>query len=231
MNLIELSREVKRESGLSGDGATTVSLAKGNDERILAWVREAWRDIDLMHETWTWRQAQAEGQTSGAMLMEPGAAAPGFALTSFARWRQHTRLYQPTAFRVSDGLQAERPLGFLPYDRFRRLFMVGVHQPGGLQYWSESPAGDFMVGPTPDSTHVVRADYIRDHVPLVADTDTPALPARFHPLIVWRALREYGGFDAATEAYMRADRNLSGGLPSLRQACLPEIRFSTRGLA
>lgn len=231
MNLIELAREVKRESGLSGDGPVSGALARGNETRIIGWVRSAWRDIDLMHEAWSWRQASGQATTSGSMVLAPGAAGPGFAIASFAKWRLPTREYQPTAYRAADGAQAEHPLTFVPYDQFRRMFMVGVHLAAGLQYWSISPAGEFLVGPTPDSAHVVTADYIRGHVRLQADTDVPALPADFHELIVWRALREYGGFDAASEVYGRADRNLASGLPTLRQACLPTIRFAARSLA
>ena len=88
-----------------------------------------------------------------------------------------------------------------------------------------------MVGPTPDAPHMVRADYIRDVVDMAADSDVPGLPARFHMLIVWRALSEYGGFDAAGEVFQRASGNYNSLLSALHQAQLPGIRFTARPLA
>ena len=64
-----------------------------------------------------------------------------------------------------------------------------------------------------------------------ADTDTPAMPTRFHSLIVWRALTEYGGYDAASEVFQRADRNYTMAMPALLQSQLPQRWIAARGLA
>jgi predicted acylesterase/phospholipase RssA len=48
---------------------------------------------------------------------------------------------------------------------------------------------------------------------------------------VWRALIEYGGFDAAGEVVQRAERNYSTNLPALLQAQLPARWISARPLA
>ena len=66
---------------------------------------------------------------------------------------------------------------------------------------------------------------------MVLDADEPALPARFHNLIGWRALREYGGFDAASEVYQRAEQNYSMGFSALAQSQLPRPGFGARPLA
>jgi hypothetical protein len=78
---------------------------------------------------------------------------------------------------------------------------------------------------------MIRADYIRDVQDLTADTDIPQMPTRFHSLIVWRALIEYGGYDSASEVFQRADRNYTMGMPALLQAQLPKRWISARPLA
>lgn len=233
MDLLALARAAKRESGLTSSATDPAAFATatGDDLRFFHWVAWAWRDIDLMHESWAWRRASATATTSGSRTLGPTDVAPGFALTDFGSWLAATREYQPSAYKVSAGQIAENPLTWLDYDRFRQMFTVGTHTAAPLVYWSIAPNGDFLVGPTPDEAHVVRADYVKDHVALAADADVPTLPSRFHMIIVWRALREYGGFDAASEVWQRADGNYRSMLPALSQAQLPKMRWGGRPLA
>ena len=100
-----------------------------------------------------------------------------------------------------------------------------------MRFWSVDPSGDLLVAPTPDSAHKVRASYIRDVVDMTADADEPAMPQRFHMMIVWRALREYGGFDAASEVVQRADQNYNMLMSALTQSQLPAPGFCARPLA
>ena len=233
MNFLQLAQAAKRESGLSGGGPASISTATGDDLRFFHWVAWVWRDIDLMHESWAWRRASAQATTSGSMTLSPTAAGD-FNLSDFGSWKPadaNPRGYRPTTYKVSDGQSAERPLYFMVYDRFRNQFQVGTHTAAPLQYWTVAPNGDFLVGPTPDAAHVVKADYIKDHTALAADADEPAMPSRFHMLIVWHALREYGGYDAASEVWQRADRNFRSLWPALAQAQLPQMRWGAPPLA
>jgi hypothetical protein len=230
VNYLQLAQSVKRESGLSGGGPISVVTATGDDARIFQWVNWAHRDICLMHESWLFRRGSALGQTS-SMAMPHDLIAPGFALSDFADWKPENNEYKPSAWRVSDGQQAEKTLSYLMWDEFRARYVMGSHDAGAVTHWTTDPSGQLMVGPTPDSAHMVRADYIKDVVDMTADTDTPMIPARFHNLIVWRALVEYGGFDAAAEVYQRADRNYATGLSALLQAQLPMRWIAARPLA
>jgi hypothetical protein len=225
MNRLQLAQAVKRESGLTGGGPVSTLTATGDDLRVVNWVDWAWRDIELMHESWLWRRATATGQTNGTTTMAAAASVPGFALTSFSRWLQPARDYQPSAYRVTDGISAERPLRFMSYNDFRQRFLTGTHTPGALTRWTIAPNGDLLVGPTPDSAHLVRSDYIKGHTPMAADADAPGMPADHHMTIVWRALKEYGGFDAASEVWQRADANLNSGMAALAQSQLPPMRW------
>lgn len=230
MNFLQLAQSVKRESGLSGGGPVSVVTATGDDARFFQWVNWAHRDICLMHETWLFRRGSALGQTT-VMAMPHDLAAPGFGLTDFGSWKPQNPEYRPSAWRVSDGQRLEQHLSYLPWDEFRARFVMGTHEAGPVKFWTTDPAGQLMVSPTPDSAHMVRADYIKDVVDMTADADQPMLPTRFQPLIVWRALTEYGGFDAAGEVMQRAERNYNTNLPALLQAQLPMRWISARPLA
>ncbi len=229
MNFLQLAKAVKRESGLSGGAPASVVTANGDDARIFEWVNWAWRDIAMAHEGWLFRRGEALGETT-AMAMPPAAAAPGFALADWADWKPQADGYKATAWRVADGQATEHALEFVPYEPFRQRFIVGTHVPGPLRFWTTAPGGELLVAPTPDAAHRVRAAYIRDVVDMALDADVPAMPPRFHPLIVWRALREYGGFDAASEVYQRAEQNYSMGFSALAQSQLPRPGFGARHL-
>lgn len=230
MNFLQLAQAVKRESGLSGGGPVSVVTATGDDARFFQWVNWAHRDICLMHETWLFRRGSALGEAT-VMAMPHDLAAPGFGLTDFGSWKPQNPEYRPSAWRVSDGQRLEQHLSYLPWDEFRARFVMGAHEAGPVKFWTTDPAGQLMVAPTPDSAHMVRADYIKDVVDMTADADQPMLPTRFQPLIVWRALTEYGGFDAAGEVMQRAERNYNTNLPALLQAQLPMRWISARPLA
>lgn len=229
---LALAQAVKRESGLTGGGPTSFATASGDDLRLFHWVSWAWRDLDLMHEQWKWRRGTGTATTGGGITL---TGVTSFGLADFGRWLPSSRVYQPSAYKVSAGASAEQGLTFLEYDNFRSKFIMGSHTAAGLQYWTAAPNGDMLVGPTPDENHVVRADYIKKHVALESaidpDAAEPTMPADFHPLITWYALREYGGFDAASEVWQRADRNYRSLLPSLNQSQLPAMRWGARPLA
>ena len=191
------------------------------------WVNWAARDITLSREDWRWRRGMATLASTVTQVNAPAA----FGLTDFASWKAGNATYKPSAYRVSDGASMEQPLAFVDYDTFRQRYLVGVQTPSAVQGWSVSPSEEFLLGPAPDSAHFVRADYIKDYTDMVADADVPAMPLRFHMLIVWRALMEYGGFDAASEVYQRAERNYNLAWPQLTQSQLEAPSFMARSLA
>lgn len=227
MNLLQLAQAVKRESGLAGGGPTAFATASGDDARIFHWVIGAWREIDLMHEAWGWRRASATAPTNGTTAL----AVSDFGMADFGAWKRASRDYGVSAWRTADGVACEQQLAWMPYETFRRAYLLGAHQAAGLQHWSLTPGGDLLVGPTPDADHTVRADYIRDHTALAADADVPALPSRFHMLIVWEALLQYGGYDAASEVAQRARRNADALWGPLSQDQLPAVGWGARPLA
>lgn len=227
MNYLQLAQAVKRETGVAGSGPSSVSTPVLQESRLFTWVNWAARDITLQREDWRFRRGTATLASTTNQLNLP----TDFGLTNFASWKPATRFYKPSAYRVSDGASQERELTWMDYDLFRKTFLIGAPAPGSVQYWSISPNEELLLGPAPDSAHFIRADYVKDYVDMVADTDVPAIPTRFHMLIVWRALREYGGFDAATEVYQRASENYTAMWPQLVQSQIEAPSFVAQSLS
>ena len=228
MNFLALAQAVKRESGLGMESSiVSYTTATGDDRRMFQWVNWAARDITLSRENWRWRHGAA---TLASTLTQANAASL-FGLTDFASWKAASKEYKPSAYRISDGASTEKPLAWLEYEQFRQMFTVGSQTTGSAQYWSISPSEEFLIGPAPDSAHFIRADYVKDFTDLAADADIPSIPTRFHMLIVWRALMEYGGFDAAGEVYQRAERNYATDWADLARSQLIMPTFAARSLA
>lgn len=226
MNYIQLAQAVKRESGMSGTVASVITTIS-EDARIVQWVDWATRDIVLAREDWRFRRGTATAAAATAQASDP---AVDFSLTDFVSWKKANQSYAPSAYRVSDGESTERRLQWMTYDQFRMTFMVGSQSPGAATYWSISPEEDFLLGPAPDSAHFIRADYIKGYQGYVDDTSTPQIPERFHMLIVWRALMEYAGYDAASETYQRAEGNYRSMWTNMVQTQLDTPGFAARSL-
>lgn len=228
MNFLQMVQAVKRESGLgSAASIASYTTASGDDLRMFNWVNWAARDITLAREDWRFRR----GMATLASTTSIANTSTAFGLTDFASWKGANSTYKPSAYRVADGVSQERELEWMDYDTFRKQFYTASHSAGTVQYWSISPSEEFLVGPTPDSAVFLRADYIKDYTDMAADADTASIPSRFHMLIVWRALMEYGGFDAAGEVYQRAERNYTLGWPQLVQSQMDTPIIAARALA
>lgn len=70
---------------------------------------------------------------------------------------------------------------------------------------SVKPNKDLAFGPSPDRAYFIGAEYYQKPTEFSADGDEPALPDRFHMMIVYRAMMFYGGFEAAPEVYQRGE--------------------------
>ena len=70
---------------------------------------------------------------------------------------------------------------------------------------SVTPEKDLAFGAIPDQDYVIDGEYYTQPVTLVLDTDVPAIPARFHMMIVYRAMMYYSGYEAAPEVLARGE--------------------------
>lgn len=228
MNFLSLAQAVKRESGLGMESSiVSFATAAGDDRRMFQWVNWAARDITLSKPGWRFRRGAATLASTTDQANTPAA----FGLTDFASWKPATKTYKPSAYMISQGAGTESELQWLEYDQFRAIYIVGVQTPGVSVNWTISPSNELLLGPAPASAHFVRADYIKDYTDMTADADVPTIPSSFHMLIVWRALMEYGGFDAAGEVYQRAERNYNSSFPQLVLDQTDSMAFAAWSLA
>jgi len=191
MNFLELCREVARESGTLAGGAgeiiTVVDNKVGRIAKIVAWVRDAWVSIQLEHNDWFWMQREFSSPLStGVMRYAP----LDLSLARVAAWILDdcgdpvTTIQNPSADR-SD----ESQLRIISFGEWRARYGRGQHDASRPTEIAVGADGRLAIGARPDQTYTLRGMYRAAPQVLAANTDVPEMPAHFHKLIVWEAIK------------------------------------------
>lgn len=181
MNFLDLCQRLVQETGIADDGPATVAGQTGDMGRIVNWTNDAWLKIQSIREDWNW------AWSTGSSTLN--AASHTITLPSTVE----------TVKRVSVGQ------GFLQYENYNDFAdAYRVISDGAPSVWSIRPDGVLVFNTKPSENLTVTYESYAVPAKLVATTDAPALPERYHMLIVYEALRCYAQFDEAPELEKRA---------------------------
>jgi len=200
MNLLQLVNQARIECGVSGPALTTTVNQSGESGRMVAWVVQAWTDIQTSKEDWLFMRNSFDFNTT-ANVWEYSPTAAG--LTDFGNWKRDS-------FRCASDLtlyRDEQLLNYMEWTTFRNLYRYANMRNTKARpvVVSIMPNKDLAFGSTPDGVYAIDGEYYTQPVTLAADSDTPLLPARFHMAIVYRSMMYYAGFEAAPEVMARGD--------------------------
>lgn len=222
MNRLQLVQRLKRESGRSGTPPASIGVLAGDDILLDAWLGDAWLEVQRKRMDWAWMRKTVTGALDIGVGVYAASDLDPLVL-DFGRWQGFTgdytvRLYDAAAPGVP------RHLHWIPYEVFQARFLVGTVSDATPEFWSVAPDKRLLLGPKPAAAGLtVQADYWAKPTALVADADAPGMPEQFHMLLVWRALLEVAGFDAAPEVEARARRNLRMAWADLLDDQAPRI--------
>ena len=181
MNFLDLCQRLVQETGIADEGPATVTGQTGDMGRIVNWINDAWLKIQSIRADWNW------AWSTGTSTLT--AATNTVTLPATVE----------TIKRVSIGqgfLQA------LDYNDFADNYRV--IQDGDPSVYSIKPDGTLCFSSKPTENKTVSYESYATPVALVNNTDVPAMPERYHLLIVYEALRCYAQFDEAPELEKRA---------------------------
>ena len=184
MTLLALAQRLWRESGRTGPGPAALATAVGPALRMFEAVQDVWRDLQLEPRNWRWMRATTTGAAvAGQQQYTPTQAGA----TDLAQWWPEGGNY--VAYVTAPGDESTTyDLEFMGFEAFRERYMRGSQNVSLPRYWSIANNGDLLLGPKPDAAYGLRIDYEKQPSELTADATTPDMPARFHMLLVWRAL-------------------------------------------
>lgn len=221
MNFLQLCQRTCVECGVASGTAILTALpsvvgATGSVGRVVNWVGDAWNQLQMAHEDWSWMRSSnilgagasfttIAGQASYPLGTGPGTV--GIAPDAFGKWDEGTFRNFTTAV----GYRDEQPLDDISFDAWRDSYMLGAQRSEQTRPVAVAIGADesICLGPPPNDQYTITADFYVAPSLMAADTDVPVgLPKRFHMLIVYRAMISYGGYEAASEVTQRgADEN------------------------
>ena len=210
MNFLQMCQRARSECAIAGTGPADVSGQTGDLERIVNWVADSWREIQIAHPNWRWMRkgftltTTADDGTyaySDAEDDEDSAA-----ISRFSRWLLNNDEDPPKIYLQSAGVAGQRRLSYITWNSFKFIYRAGTQNSGPPAHISVDPDNNIVLGPAPDDTYVVTGDYQRSAQELSANADTPEMPADYHMLVVWMAVEKYGFHEVAEEAIAKAQR-------------------------
>ena len=200
MNLLQLVNQARVECGVSGPTLSTAQNLSGEALRIAAWVKQAWIDIQTSKEDWLFMRESFSFNTT-AQVWEYSATDAG--LTDFGNWKRDSFRCSTVGFDHKD----EQLMNFMEWTTYRNLYQYANMRQTYARpvVVSIMPNKDLAFGAIPNLAYVIDGEYYTQPVDLVDDTDVPLIPARYHMMIVYRAMMYYGGYESAPEVLSRGD--------------------------
>lgn len=218
MTFVKLVERLRSECGVSGSPLLTAQNLSGELLRLANWIADTWNEIQTSREDWKFMRTNFTFNTGSAQSYTPAQANA----TNFADWKQDSLWIYNTALGVGDQV----PLPQMDWDWFREMYIRGPQNPQRPMTYSIDPQMNLWFGPPPDNptTYNLTGEYWTQPVVLAGDTDAPSMPARFHMLIVYEAMKKYAGFEAASEVYQRGVSEGSRLWANLEKDQLPPVR-------
>lgn len=204
--LLQLVQRLHAECAIPGDPPSTLAgLAAGSEaQRLKDWIIDAWVEILELHPDYKFRRRSCSFTT----INQQGTYTQvecGLTDGSVGVWLLDTFRYYITA----SGTASEQHLGEINYDVWRNEYLFGANRTHYTQplVVGQNPSNDgLVIGPIPTSGYTIIGDYYLAPTAdrLALDADVPGLPEKYDSLgIVGKAMIEYGGFEAANDAYQR----------------------------
>lgn len=219
MNYLELVRKLRQECGIPG-AITTVQNQTGEAKRCADWVKDAWLEIQGRSDVWDFLRAEFTMPIPGGTGEILPAAATFTPTGTWKSWHKETfRLYR-TALGIAD----EQYFVEWDYQVFRNTYRYNQQTPGRPAVFAERARDSaIMLGPVPDEACTLVGEAQLAPIELTADTDTPAIDAGLHLVIVYKAMEYYALYEGASEVLARSERGMSRLMPQLERKYLPEI--------
>ena len=235
---VELCRLCAQEADLAGASTFVAveNLSDGDFADVSRWVRNSYVDIQNRNGGfWRWlsrpftlQTVASQGSYGYAAADDITGVAPGVAgkIDRFNAWDLTNLVNPPSIYLTSTGVAGERQLVWLPYDLYQRLFQFGAQNAQSPVYISIDEQDQIVLGPVPNDIFTVRGRYWRGPQLLTLSGETPEMPAQYHDLIAYYALKRYAFKNVAPEALSNAQDQIRRYLIAMESKQLGEFTFA-----
>ncbi len=193
---LQLVQQLVTELGIGGtnQGATvpeSVLAQKGQLWNAVNWIRQAENNINLLWADWNYLAVEY----SEALTLASSAVPAHSGTETVNKWDRDS-------FWLDITLTTAAQLEFMDWTQFRKTVLPGSAantSNGKPSIITEKRDGTMLIDSLSDAAYTLTAEFYKEPVLLSADTDTPAMPAQFHRIIVCEAAIKYGNKEAAGE--------------------------------
>ena len=211
MNYLQLCQRFVEDTGIEGQGPTTVTGQTGIYGKVVRWVRDADRAIQNKHQDWDFLWAEYSFETIAGVTQY---VAPSTIGTWGEFWIEIDGEY--------------RQLDIIGFDEWKRLDRATDEQ-DAPHCLAIDPQRNLRLYPAPDDEYTISTEYWRSPKVLATNTDTSLIPTRFERIILCRAKMYFAEHDeapvliqTAPQEYMEILREmeavyLHGRSPSTKQ--------------
>ena len=208
MNFLELAQRTRREIGASGDGPANVAGQTGYSAKIVAWVQDAYREVQASPalQNCLWGMA--------TLVLVPGVAS--------------YTLPAPFARMVAGGVYLHQGatklcLDEMPWRVYRDV--PGTVNGAPISY-AMSPNNELWLYPTPQAADTLEYEYERTPDVMADNVSLPIIPVEYHMAIVWRAVMYSAAHDENQALFQTAQANYRQIMNKLAINELPPMAVS-----
>lgn len=209
MNFLQLCVELQRECDVPGAQMTAVTDQVKELDRLVNWIKQSWNELQGRSTRWRWMRSTFSLTTTLGVDSYAATSATdtriGGAISRFARWwpmdergAANVKIYLQSA-----GVGTERWMSYMSWADFREIYKRGTVNNAPPAHFTIDPQNKLVFGPPPDGVYIATGEYQMSQQELSTEADTPEMPTRFHPVIVYMAMRKYAGFEGAPEVMSR----------------------------
>lgn len=188
MDYLGLLQRAVRESRVGIPVPSAVTGLSGLAADLARWTAEAWEEIQRENhkqlKCLRVRNFTATALTIGTNSYSITAGSPDLAIANFGAFDEKSLYTQK-----SDG-SSKQTLTIVDYEEWLKRYKLAT-LPDGQPSIATMPSADtILFNAMPDLAYQFKGDQWRSPQVLSGNTDTPLLPARFHMVIVWEAVKK-----------------------------------------
>lgn len=206
MNFVDLVENLRVECGVSGAKLITVQSLSGELLRLKQWITDAWQELQLERTDWRFMRRPV------SFVLTAGQQAYTLAQVQSVNANIDIDIYKQDSFSIDlfgGDRSQEQPLGVMGFDHFRNMYVVGYPASDPTRWQKPTlmafdDARGIWFGPSPDAAYTIRGECWINPQILTLDTDVPIMPAKYHKVIVYRAMKKYAGYESANDVRVRA---------------------------
>lgn len=181
MNKLEICQRVLEEGDRDGELLTTTvlsSLVDNQHKDVVRWVEKAYAKLQRKNRYWGFLY------TSGVMLR----------FTSGRNTASGPTVREPiydSLRGLKVGTTAEFPIYYVPYQTFRRRYLLLQETPGPITQITRLPSGIFQCFPEANADYQVLGSWYMRPDTMDHDRAKPLWDEEDHEILVWMALQDY----------------------------------------